>query len=231
MSFVNRKTISFASFNLLNLNEPGQRIYNDRDGWPADIFARKVEWSADVLRRMPADVFGFQELWDTRSLQSVVDAAGLGDSYAVLSPQDHRGQMIVNAAAVDRELLVGEPQWIKDFPQEFILQSSGDDAQTDDIDVRIATFSRPVLRFQIRPRENVAPISVYVCHFKSKAPTRIFREGWYRDNDEFYKRHSEAIGAGLSTIPPHCRGDSVAHDPDRRDEGHRYARGRPWRLQ
>ena len=39
-----------------------------------------------------------------------------------------------------------------------------------------------------------------MCHFKSKSPTRIFREGWYRDNDEFYKRHTEGIGAGLSTI-------------------------------
>ncbi len=194
------RDISFASFNLLNLNEPGQRIYSDRDGWDAEVYDKKIAWTADMLRLMQADVIGFQELWDTRSLDAAMTRAGLSDSHRILSPATHRGQRIICAAAVNRDILVSEPEWIDMFPENFILRSSGDDAQSCDISVNITGFSRPVLHFRIKPRANVPDVSVYVCHFKSKSPTQIFREGWYRDNTEFYSRHRDGIGAGLSTI-------------------------------
>ena len=192
------RTVSFATFNLLNLNEPGRAIYNDTDGWDADLYARKVAWSAAKLREMPSDVFGFQELWHADSLDAVLDAAGLADSYTALVPPGQAGQRIVCAAAVATDILVGEPEWITAFPPDFILRSGGDDAQTSDIAVQVNSFSRPVLHFRIRPRASGPTISVYVCHFKSKAPTRIFREAWYEK--DIHSRHSEAIGSALSTI-------------------------------
>ncbi|MEO0991360.1 MAG: endonuclease/exonuclease/phosphatase family protein, partial [Pseudomonadota bacterium] len=78
------------------------------------------------------------------------------------------------------------------------LESKGDDPQTPAISVTLDAFSRPVLHFVIRPRREGKPIHVFVCHFKSKAPTQIWREGWY--DKETYSKHSVAIGAGLSTI-------------------------------
>lgn len=191
------RDVSFTTFNLLNLNEPGLPVYDDTDGWNAELYARKIAWTAAKLREMTADVFGFQELWHGESLQAVLDAAGMRDHVALVPP-GQAGQGIVCAAAVARDILVGEPAWITDFPPDFILRSGGDDAQTSDIAVQIEGFSRPVLRFEIRPRATGPVVSVYVCHLKSKAPTRIFREGWY--DKDVHGRHAEALGAALSTI-------------------------------
>ncbi len=192
------KTVSFASFNLLNLNEPGLPVYNDTDGWDADVYQRKIDWSARMLREMPADVFGFQEVWHGDSLRNVVRTAGLEATHSVLVPPGHTGQRIVCAAVVQTDLLVGAPEWITMFPPEFALSSRGEDAQTGTVAVQINSFSRPVLHFGIRPRATGPVISVYVCHLKSKAPTRIFREPWYEK--AVHSRHSEAIGSALSTI-------------------------------
>ena len=192
------RTVSFTTFNLLNLNEPGLPLYRDRDGWDAEVHARKVAWTASKLREMPADVFGFQELWHAASLDAVLEAAGMADDYVALVPPGQAGQGIVCATAVSRAVLAGEPEWITGFPPDFVLRSGGDDPQAPDVSVRIDGFSRPVLSFPIRPRARGPEIDVYVCHLKSKAPTRIHREPWYER--DAHARHAEAIGAALSTI-------------------------------
>lgn len=190
--------VSFTSFNLYNLNEPGLPVYNDTDGWTQEVYDRKIAWSAAMLRIMRADVFGFQELWHAESLSAVLATAGLEEEYTAIAPPGHAGQKIVCAAAVRSAVLTGTPIWIRDFPPDFVLRSTGDDRQTGDIEVRIDSFSRPVLRLTIRPHPAAPEIAVYVCHFKSKAPTRIFREAWYEK--EMHGKHAEAIGGALSTI-------------------------------
>ncbi len=195
-----RTKVSFASCNLLNLNRPGLRIYRDSDGWSDEQYERKIAWLSERVGSLGADVWGFQELWHEQSLVEVFEAAGLGDSHRMLVPEGHAGGKIVCAGAVLEEILVGEPEWIVDFPEKFRLESQGDDPQTPKISVAVASFSRPVLHFRVQPRDESSPISVYVAHFKSKRPTDIYREGWYRDDDEYYKRHKEGFGSALSTI-------------------------------
>jgi hypothetical protein len=192
------RTVSFTTFNLYNLNEPGLPIYTDADGWTQDVYDRKIAWTARMLREMQADVFGFQELWHADSLARAFDAAGLGGEYALLVPPGQAGQRIVCAGAVLTGLLVGAPRWIETFPATFVLRSRGDDPQTEEMAVNITRFSRPVLHFTVRPRAEGPDVSVYVCHFKSKGPTRIFREGWYQK--DIHAAHAEAIGGALSTI-------------------------------
>jgi hypothetical protein len=192
------RTVSFTSFNLYNLNEPGLPVYTDTDGWDADIYAKKIVWTARMLQEMQADVIGFQELWHGDSLRNAFTAAGMADDYTLLIPPGHAGQKIVCAGAVANDILVGEPEWIEAFPDDFILQSSGEDPQTSEIAVLVNRFSRPVLHFKVRPRSKGPTISVFVCHFKSKGPTRIFREGWYEK--AVHSQHAEAIGSALSTI-------------------------------
>lgn len=195
-----RTQVSFGSFNLLNINLPGLKIYSDADGWDPDVYENKVAWTREMLTRMRCDVWGFQELWHETALGDVFRAAGLFDDYHLLVPDNHQGQRIVCAGAVRKAILVGDPEWIEDFPDKFILRSGGDDAQTSGISVAIDSFSRPVLHFKVRPRANGKAISVYVVHFKSKGPTKLYREGWYRDDDEYYSKHSSALGAAISTI-------------------------------
>lgn len=195
-----RTHVSFATSNLYNINEPGLAIYNDTDGWSRDAYDRKVEWTAAQIKTLDADVWGFQELWHRHSLDKVFKTARQYSNYRMLVPRGHSGERIVCAGAVRKEMLVGEPEWIEDFPTKFRLESSGDDAQTPDISVNLASFSRPVLHFQVMPRSAGTPISVFVAHFKSKGPTRLYREGWYRQDSAFYGKHAEGLGAAISTI-------------------------------
>jgi endonuclease/exonuclease/phosphatase family metal-dependent hydrolase len=174
------------------------QIYTDRDGWRQAEYDRKRQWTAQALTNISADVWGFQELWHGDALAEVFATANLSDDYTLLIPPNHAGQRIVCAAAVRPSILVGNPEWIDDFPNDFRLTSGGDDAQTSGIAVQIDRFSRPVLHFEVKPRANGKRIHVYVCHFKSKGPTRIFREPWY--SAQAYSRHSEAIGGAISTI-------------------------------
>jgi len=191
--------LSFATFNLYNLNEPGLAIYTDRDGWSQEQYDAKIDYSASVLRRLNSDVIGFQELWHHSSLTKIFERAGLDSEYDLVVPPGHKGK-IVCAAAVRKGLLQNDPVWIDEFPEYFVLSSQGDDPQSPQIDVKIDSFSRPVLRFELKPREDEEAIVVFVCHFKSKGPTRVHREEWYKADKELYKHHNEALGSAISTI-------------------------------
>jgi len=153
-----------------------------------------------MIRLLHPDVFGFQELWHKASITKALEASGLADKYDLLVPEDANGTHILCAAIVRKGLMVGEPEWIVSFPEKFILQSSGDDPQTPAISVNIGSFSRPVLHFTILPREDQDPVHAYVCHLKSKSPTQVYREGWYRSERTIYSKHQNNLGAALSTI-------------------------------
>ncbi|WP_437550361.1 endonuclease/exonuclease/phosphatase family protein [Sorangium sp. So ce367] len=197
---MNLRELSIATFNLFNLNEPGLRMYSDPEGWTQDQYNLKLQWVARQLKMLKPDVCGFQELWHRDSLDNCLQTAGMTEDYDVLAPAEATGTKIVCAAIVRKGLLEGQPDWIERFPRKFVLQSSGDDPQTPDINVSISGFSRPVLHFTIKPRENDPAIHVYVCHFKSKAPTKVFNEAWYKADRTTYSKHSAGLGSALSTI-------------------------------
>ncbi len=197
---MNRNTLSVASFNLYNLNKAGLPLYRGAAGWSPAEYERKLDWTARNLAFLRSDVFGFQELWHGDALADALERAQLAADYDVLVPPAANGTRIVCAAIVAKGLLTGEPEWIDAFPPQFRLAASGDDAQTPQIDVRIDGFSRPVLHFTVRPRDDEDDIHVYVCHFKSKRPTEVFREPWFGADRSFYGRHANALGAALSTV-------------------------------
>ncbi|MBM9538431.1 endonuclease/exonuclease/phosphatase family protein [Desulfobulbus alkaliphilus] len=175
-------------------------MYRNRTGWPSEIVDRKVAWSAAMLRRAQADVFGFQELWHRDTLARVLEKAEFNEDYMLIAPENHQGQSITCAAIVRKSLLDGTPEWIRDFPPAFRLQSRGDDKQTDAMFVDITRFSRPVLHFRVKPRPRADAIHVYVCHLKSKTPTNVTADPWYKQERDLYSKHIGAIGHALSTI-------------------------------
>lgn len=87
------KTISFTSFNLCNLNEPGLPIYTDKNGWSQDEVQKKVAWTAEMLTEAQADVFGFQELWHYATLDRAFVEAGLSNDYVQLVPNDEMNRL------------------------------------------------------------------------------------------------------------------------------------------
>lgn len=196
---MNLKEFSIATFNLYNLNEPNLPVYSGA-GWSPAEYDLKIAWTARQLKTLKSDIFGFQELWHSASLVRALDAAGLTDEYDRLVPPNTNGNQIVCAAIVRKGLLRSEPEWISDFPEKFVLQSGGDDPQTPAINVNIRGFSRPVLHFTIKPRVKGPEVHVYVCHFKSKAPTKVLQEPWFKSAKAIYGKHATTLGAALSTI-------------------------------
>lgn len=194
-----RTQVSFATCNLLNINEPGLPLYSSA-GWTEEQYDRKVDWLSRAIQTVDADVWGFQELWHRKSLVNVFKKAKLNTQYEILAPMSHKGGQIICAAAVRKDILEGDHDWIVNFPEKFVLSSQGDDPQTPAIAVTLDSFSRPVLHFKIKPREDGKTIHVYVAHLKSKRPTRIDGEQWFKDDKTFFKRHTEGIGAAISTI-------------------------------
>jgi predicted extracellular nuclease len=191
--------LSIATFNLYNLNEPGKPIYTG-DGWTQAEYDRKIDFTQRMIRTLQPDIMGLQELWHKDSIANVLTAAGLTADYDVLAPADANGAKIVCAALVKKGLLSGQPDWIVNFPDKFVLKSSGDDPQTPAIDVNIDGFSRPVLHFTVLPRDDKPAVHVYVCHFKSKGPTKVYNEAWFKADKDIYKNHSTNIGSAVSTI-------------------------------
>jgi endonuclease/exonuclease/phosphatase family metal-dependent hydrolase len=192
-----REQVSFTTCNLLNLNEPGLPLYG-QDGWTQAQYNTKIEWLGWALRSMKADVFGFQELWHAKSLDAALKAAGLDQTHVPLVPAGHKGGGIVCGGAVRSDILVGEPEWIADFHPDFLLKSKGDDKQTAGISVALKSFSRPVLHFTIKPSAKAGPIHVYVCHLKSKRPTRIDSEKWY--DKDVHAPYADPLGGAIATI-------------------------------
>lgn len=199
---MNLKRFSVATFNLYNLNLPGLPLYRSADGWSQAQYDRKIEWAAQQLRGLDADLVGFQELWHREALEAVVKTAGVLNDFDLLVPRFADGTKIVCAAMVRKGLLdTGiAPSWIDAFPRTFRLESQGDDDQASEVAVRIDAFARPVLAFTVRLRDDHEPVRAYVCHLKSKAPTRIDQEEWYRRAKPKYAPHATAIGAALSTV-------------------------------
>lgn len=189
-----------TSFNLLNLNLPGLRMYRNAEGWSEENYRRKIGWTAAMLRRAQADVYGFQELWHPGALTAALEAAGMAEEYVALTPPWLAGQHIACAATLRRDLLEGEPEWIVNFPEGLRLQSGGDDPLSAAISVSLRSFSRPVLHVTLRPRDTASAIHLYVAHFKSKGPTQVSSEAWFRADDALHRPHQGAIGSALSTI-------------------------------
>lgn len=193
------RDISFSSFNLLNLHLPGKRIYRDRDGWDEDVYKRKIEFTASTFNCLGADVIGLQELWAKDALNQALQASNLAGSHTLFVPDDHRDNKIICAAAVRSDMIVNEPEWISEFPEEFVLQSTGEDPQQPDISVDLNGFSRPVMHLQVQPDPRTPVIHVFVCHFKSRRPAEIWREREWYDKD-IHGPHTTALGYAISTV-------------------------------
>ncbi|MEQ6327183.1 endonuclease/exonuclease/phosphatase family protein [Pseudomonas chengduensis] len=189
---------SIATFNLFNLNEPGIPIYTDKDGWAQAEYDLKIEWTTRQINLLGASIFAFQELWHEDSLKKAFSKSIYSGKYNLLIPENTTGKGIVCAAAVHTDIKILRAEWIDRFPEELVLRSRGDDPQTPEISVDIKGFSRPVLHATLQLHDEELPVHLYVCHFKSKGPTQVYRESWYKK--EVHAVHSTAMGAAISTI-------------------------------
>jgi endonuclease/exonuclease/phosphatase family metal-dependent hydrolase len=190
---------SVATFNLYNLQLPGRPMNPGQKPWTDDEFADKVEWTAEQLHDIDADLVGLQELWSAEAMERVLAHPLLAGRYELIAGEA-TGSKIVCAAIVREGLLRGTPVWVDDFPDELRLESSGNDPQTPEVRVAIEGFSRPVLHFQVALRDQPPLTEVFVAHLKSKLAERVDTEPWFDADEAKYKPHAGALGSALATI-------------------------------
>lgn len=218
----NRRNISFASFNLHNLQLDGRPTYPGAKPATADEYLAKVKWAAAAIHRLDADVIAFQELWCREALEAVFAEAGLSDEYALAFIKEGAWDGIAVAAAVRKPWTIENVTRHKRFPAGFRLakgkrsmadiRANPTDAdladgaellpshEDDAISVEVAEFSRSPLQVTIRnPADDpaVPAVNVFCAHLKSKLATRLDQ----RDNaDPAIGPHRDALGAALSAI-------------------------------
>lgn len=194
------RKFSVATVNLYNLQLPGAAMNPNQKPWTTEEYDRKIAWLAAQLGSLDADVVGLQELWHRDAMAAVLEAGGLDDRYDLIADRA-TGARIVCAALVRKGLLQGTPRWVDRFPDGVRLESANpNDPQAPAISVTIPGFSRPVLNLQVELRDDQPVTEVFVAHFKSKLPTAVYNERWYRQDPDLYKPHVTAIGGALSTI-------------------------------
>ena len=196
-----RPELTFATFNLYNLQVPGRAMYRGRTYSQAEYDA-KIAWTASMLRRIDADIIGFQELWHPDALRDAFVAAGLDGDYQ-LATKLVPGS-ISNALAVKTPHRLKDSSWTIDFPKELVLKkrrSSGAGNIPDyKMSVSIDRFSRAILMAKVRPvhgSHRPPEMTVCVAHLKSKLPMRLDKEESRRPT---VKPHGTALGSALATI-------------------------------
>ena len=78
---VNMRDVSFASFNLFNLQLPDAPMYPQSAAYSAEEFAAKTRWAAEMIGRLDADVIAFQEVWSREALEAVLATDGVDPGY------------------------------------------------------------------------------------------------------------------------------------------------------
>jgi endonuclease/exonuclease/phosphatase family metal-dependent hydrolase len=176
--------IKVGTFNVLNLARPGEVFYDDQRPYSTTEFDRKADWIAEQLRRMDADVVGFQEVFHEEALQEVCSRSGLFSGGTVVAPGAD-GANGPRLGLATRLPVTEAATTVDGFPP-------GLDAAVDGLALPVGSFSRPVLRARVR-LDATGELTVFVVHLKSKRPIRDPAAG---DHDP----REEALGKARALI-------------------------------
>ncbi|NJK32038.1 MAG: endonuclease/exonuclease/phosphatase family protein [Deltaproteobacteria bacterium] len=191
--------LRFGTLNLQNLQLPGEDMHPRSKQYTTDEYNDKITWLAEMVNRMDADVYGFQELWNPECLHDVFAKAGkLADFQLICADETNT----INVAAAVRNnsgFKVRGMQWHEKFPEEVVLrkrQGEGPEALYE-MSVEIGRFARKLLELDIdTPPQAAPPIRLFVAHLKSKLPMELDKG----DLSDAVKPHAQALGSVLSTI-------------------------------
>lgn len=200
----NVRDISFGSFNLYNLQLPGERWRGSTPYTQAE-YDEKIAWAREMVRAMDADVIAFQELWSPQCLRDIFADPAIAGDYDLAFIRDTGWYDIAVAAAVRRPWAIRRKTVHKTFPSGFRLikrevdQTASVVDEDDDIEVVINAFSRSLLQLTLAQNDHaeVPEIECFAVHLKSKLPTRLDSQ---ERNSSAIRPHATALGNALSTI-------------------------------
>lgn len=149
-----------GTFNVLNLAMPGQVTYPNDRPFSKEEYADKIAWIGGQLRRMDAEIVGFQEVWHLDALKDAVQAGTPSGAplHVMVATQGQKTPQVGLATSLEVVRTITH----HDFPDGFTLTVSG-------IPDPIKSFSRPVLQADLKLPEG-HELSVLVAHLKSKRP-------------------------------------------------------------
>jgi len=183
-----QQEIRLATFNVCNLAPPGMQFYDSLPPYTPQQYAEKVQWLAQQLDRLDADVIGFQEIFSQSALKDVLNASrryrhAHHAGFEPL-PDPHTGRLTPSVALATRLPLIDASSHAA-FPR-------GLRVPLPDMPEMAVCFTRPVLHAQILLAPAL-PINVLVVHLKSPLPD-------YRNAEQETDSYQHGIAALRSLI-------------------------------
>lgn len=171
-----QQEIRFATFNVCNLAPAGARLYDNLLPSTVEEYEAKLDWTAQQIDRLDADVIGFQEIFSQASLREALartrhyrDAIQVG-----FDPDPGAEKYTPSVALVSRLPLAGPGSAFTHFPDGVDMPPGSRDPNR---------FSRPVVHAAIVVSPDVT-VDVLVVHLKSKRPD--YRNGDSSDDPLLY---------------------------------------------
>lgn len=189
---MSEKRFKVGTFNLYNLVLPQVYYYGNRV-YTAEDYQKKKEWVASQLRKMDADIVGFQEIFHRAALQDVIQYSGIYQNATVIVGDERSEGPVVGLVSRFRVL---EYHFVPDFAPAAQLEIDG-------LQVPISRFARPVLWAKIEIRPGLA-VMVFVIHLKSKNP--VIAEG--RDRHDPLE---EAMGKARALVRRAAEATAIRH--------------------
>jgi predicted extracellular nuclease len=157
-----QQEIRFATFNVCNLAPAGVQLYDNLPPLSAQEYEAKVDWTAQQLDQLDADVVGFQEIFSQAALRDVLSRSRKYRNalQAGFDPDPHATRLTPNVALVSRLPLAAPPAVYAEFPQGVLSDSGNPDSDR---------FARAPLHAQV-VLANETIIDVVVVHLKSRRP-------------------------------------------------------------
>ncbi|MDR3550347.1 MAG: endonuclease/exonuclease/phosphatase family protein [Candidatus Babeliales bacterium] len=172
---------SVGTFNVESLVTPGKAIYdNKKPRYTPQQYQAKIDWTKNQLLTMDADIIGFQEVFDERSLRDCISGTPYEHWHLFFGTREFNkgGNALLSKFPILSAQSIDEIPFVFDF---------FDSARTvtehpNPISIPIKRFSRSLIRAEIQLRDDTIMI-VYVAHLKSKHP--ILPDGLDRDKASY----------------------------------------------
>jgi predicted extracellular nuclease len=172
---------SVATFNVENLITAKKPIYEEqRPRFTEAQYADKINWIKAQLKKMNADIIGFQEVFEEQALRDCIQGTYMEKWFLYVSP--NTGKTPVNAILSRFPFVSAEVMEDIPFSFEFFDDKKLSPELQDPVTIPIRKFSRGIVKAEIQITEKVS-ILVAVLHLKSKRP--IFPEGFDRDKASY----------------------------------------------
>ncbi|QOY93897.1 endonuclease/exonuclease/phosphatase family protein [Massilia sp. UMI-21] len=157
-----QQEIRFATFNTFNLAPPGVRCYENLAPCTPEEYEAKLNWTAQQIDLLDADLIGFQEIFSQATLKEVLartrryrEAIHLG-----FDPDPEAPRLTPNVALVSRLPVLSHARPMTMFPDSVSMPPGSRDPDR---------FTRAPLHAEIELAPGIV-IDIVVVHLKSRRP-------------------------------------------------------------